>query len=90
MRPSTARTATERAPAKDAVRRALALVAGLTVSDMARRLGVSLSMLTAVRDPRNAHRLDPDRMRQLAGILRVEAGRLAAAAAELESQATAD
>ena len=82
-----ARTATNRAPAKDAVRRALALVAGLTVQDMARRLGVSLSLLTAVRDPRTSHRLDAERMRQLAGLLRGEAGRLLAAAEELEQRA---
>lgn len=73
-----------RAPAKDAVRRALAVVAGLTVRDIARRLGVSPSLLTAVRDPRSTHQLGAERMRQLAAILRVEADRLRGVADQLD------
>ena len=74
---------------KDAVREALAVITGLTLREIAARLGVSVSLLYAYADPLRPNQPDPRRMRELAELYRREASRLLAAADRLERVADA-
>jgi transcriptional regulator with XRE-family HTH domain len=70
---------------KSAVREALDVVAGITQANIARRLGVSVSLLQAVRNPaRPMNRLGEERAKRLAQLLRADAQRLLAAADHLD------
>ncbi|HJU64174.1 MAG TPA: helix-turn-helix transcriptional regulator [Gemmatimonadaceae bacterium] len=72
---------------KESLRRALEVVSGLTVRDLAARLGVSPSLLYAYGDPLRAHSPSASRLRALARLYRHDAARLIEAAEELERTA---
>jgi transcriptional regulator with XRE-family HTH domain len=73
--------------AKHSLRRALEVLSGLTVRQLAARLGVSPSLLYAYGDPVRPHAPTAARLRALARLYRQDAARLIQTAEELERTA---